>query len=138
MTQPMTRGAIMTEYARKITNRLADADASLRDAVATGDTNALMIGMAEREASLVATEDLVGELDLAGLAAAEHAAIIRLMVQALERSQVAQAALEAEMFSARREIIRALAVEPAPLPRGVPERSGYAFPPLRRGLRSTG
>ncbi len=138
MTQPQTRGQIMTEYAKGITARLAAADASLRDAVRLGDTDALLQGMAEREAALTATEDLVGELDLSGLAAAEHAAIIRLMVQALERSQVAQAALEAEMFTARREVIRELAAQPALRPRQAPERSGYVFQPFRRGLRQTG
>lgn len=78
-----TRGELMADYARGITARLAVADESLRVAVEIGDTAALLVGMAEREASLTATEDLVGELDLAGLSAAEHASIIRLMVQAL-------------------------------------------------------
>jgi len=131
-----TRGEIMADYARGITARLAVADESLRVAVEIGDTSALLVGMAEREASLTATEDLVGELDLAGLSAAEHASIIRLMVQALERSQVAQAALEAEMFRARREAARALAL-PTPRPR-LGDRVGYAFEPARKVLRSTG
>ena len=97
-----TRGVLMADYARGISERLSNADRALRQAVVDGDTQALLIGMAEREASLAATEDLVSELDLSGLSAVEHAAIIRLMVQALERSQVAQAALEAEMFRADR------------------------------------
>lgn len=139
MSTFQTRAQIMTEYATGITGRLAAADALLRQAVAAGDTDALLAGMAEREAALAATEELVGELDLAGLAAAEHAAIIRQMVQALERSQVAQAALEAEMFTARRRVIRELAA-PGDEPRTgpLPQRSGYALPPYRRGLRSTG
>ncbi len=136
MTIVQTRGQIMTEYAHAITVRLAAADEALRLAVITGDTEALLVGMAEREASLTATEDLVGELDLSSLSAAEHASIIRSMVQALERSQVAQAALEAEMLMARREAARALTV---PISRTRPtERAGYAFAGVQKRLRSTG
>lgn len=131
-----TRGALMADYARGISERLSNADRALRQAVVDGDTQALLIGMAEREASLAATEDLVSELDLPGLSAAEHAAIIRLMVQALERSQVAQAALEAEMFRARRKLARALST-PEPLVRTT-ERTGYAIPVPRKLIRSTG
>ena len=136
MSIVQTRGQIMAEYAHAITVRLAAADEALRLAVVAGDTEALLVGMAEREASLTATEDLVGELDLSGLAAAEHASIIRQMVQALERSQVAQAALEAEMFLARREAVRALAIpESRTRP---PERAGYAFAGVPKLLRLTG
>ena len=131
-----TRGALIADYARGISERLSNADRSLRQAVVDGDTQALLIGMAEREASLAATEDLVSELDLPGLSAAEHAAIIRLMVRALERSQVAQAALEAEMFRARRKLARALST-PEPLVRTT-ERTGYAIPVPRKLIRSTG
>ena len=136
MNMMQTRGEIMAEYALGITVRLADADTALRLAVIAGDTEGLLVGMGEREASLTATEDLVGELDLSGLSAAEHASIIRQMVQALERSQVAQAALEAEMFKARREAARALAL-PVPHAPSV-ERSGYGFATARALLRSTG
>lgn len=136
MSIVQTRGQIMAEYAHAITVRLADADEALRLAVVAGDTEALLVGMGEREASLTATEELVGELDLSGLSAAEHASIIRQMVQALERSQVAQAALEAEMFLARREAARALAI---PVSRTRPmERAGYAFAGMQKRLRSTG
>lgn len=136
MSIVQTRGQIMAEYARGITSRLAAADEALRLAVIAGDTEALLMGMGEREASLTATEDLVGELDLSGLSAAEHAAIIRQMVQALERSQVAQAALEAELFEARRTAARALA---QPMPRfRAGERAGYALPLHRSSLRTTG
>jgi hypothetical protein len=136
MSTVQTRGEIMAEYARTITGRLAAADEGLRLAVVAGDTEALLVGMGEREASLAATEDLVGELDLSGLSAAEHAAIIRLMVQSLERSQVAQAALEAELFEARRNAARQLA---APMPRfRAGERAGYALPHHRASLRTTG
>lgn len=131
-----TRGQIMAEYAEGITSRLAGADEELRLAVLVGDTEALLVGMAEREASLSATEDLVGELDLAGLSAAEHAAIIRRMVQALERSQVAQAALEAEMFAARRAAAGALARSNRRPP--LLEHAGYARPVARTVLCSTG
>ncbi|MBX7120439.1 MAG: hypothetical protein K1X31_15710 [Gemmatimonadaceae bacterium] len=139
-----TRGEIMAEYAAGIARRLGEADASLRLAVEQGDTGALMVGMAEREAALAATEDLVGELDLAGLSAQEHAAIIRTMVQSLERSQVAQAALEAELFQARRQVLRELegpARRDAGLPMAAPgagARSGYGFRPLKKVLGSTG
>jgi hypothetical protein len=136
MSIVQTRGQIMVEYASGITARLAAADESLRLAVQQADTGALLIGMAEREASLAATEDLVGELDLSGLSAAEHASIIRQMVQALERSQVAQAALEAELFVARRNAARALA-EPMSVPRSG-DRPGYGFAGPRVVLRSTG
>ncbi|MBL8995762.1 MAG: hypothetical protein KJZ74_12370 [Gemmatimonadales bacterium] len=136
MSLVQTRGALMTEYARGICARLANADQALRESVAAGDSAALLVGMAEREASLAATEDLVGELDLSGLSAAEHAAIIRLMVQALERSQVAQAALEAELFRARRAVVRALS-EPAARA-GAVDRSGYSLQVPRKVLRSTG
>lgn len=136
MSTVLTRGEIMSEYALGITHRLASADDALRLAVVAGDTEALLVGMAEREASLTATEDLVGELDLAGLSAAEHASIIRQMVQALERSQVAQAALEAELFVARREAARALAL---PVRRFRPaDVTGYAAQTPKRLLRSTG
>lgn len=136
MTVVQTRGEIMAEYARGITGRLAAADEALRLSVLAGDTEALLVGMGEREACLVATEDLVGELDLSGLSAAEHAAIIRQMVQALERSQVAQAALEAELFEARRNAARKLA---EPMPRMRPaDRSGYSLPLHRGSLRTTG
>lgn len=136
MSIVQTRGEIMAEYAHGITVRLAEADEALRLAVVAADTEALLIGMGEREASLTATEDLVGELDLSGLSAAEHASIIRQMVQALERSQVAQAALEAELFLARREAARALAL---PVPRSRPtERVGYGFSGVQKLLRSTG
>ena len=131
-----TRGVLIADYARGISERLSNADRALRQAVVDGDTQALLIGMAEREASLAATEDLVSELDLSGLSAVEHAAIIRLMVQALERSQVAQAALEAEMFRARRKLARALST-PEPLVRTT-ERTGYAIPVPRKLIRSTG
>jgi hypothetical protein len=136
MSIVQTRGQIMVQYASGITARLAAADESLRLAVQQADTGALLIGMAEREASLAATEDLVGELDLSGLSAAEHASIIRQMVQALERSQVAQAALEAELFVARRNAARALA-EPMSTPRSG-ERPGYGLAGPRLVLRSTG
>lgn len=136
MSLVQTRGQLMAEYARGIIVRLAAADESLRLAVQNADTGALLIGMAEREASLAATEDLVGELDLSGLSAAEHASIIRQMVQALERSQVAQAALEAELFVARRAAARALD-EPMPeLRQG--ERQGYGLTGPRFLIRSTG
>ncbi len=136
MSLVQTRGQIMAEYARGITARLAEADESLRLAVQLADTGALLIGMAEREAALAATEDLVGELDLSGLSAAEHASIIRQMVQALERSQVAQAALEAELFVARRAAARALA---EPMPELRPgDRPGYGLTGPRLVLRSTG
>jgi len=136
VTLVQTRGQIMAEYAHGITVRLAAADEALRLAVGAGDTEGLLVGMGEREAALTATEDLVGELDLSGLSAAEHASIIRQMVQALERSQVAQAALEAEMFRARREAARALAL---PMPRLRPtDRAGYALPTAPKLLRSTG
>ncbi len=131
-----TRGQIMAEYADGITSRLAGADEELRMAVMVGDTEALLVGMAEREASLSATEDLVGELDLAGLSSAEHAAIIRRMVQALERSQVAQAALEAEMFAARRAAAGALASSNRRPP--LLEQDGYARPVARKVLCSAG
>jgi hypothetical protein len=130
MSIVQTRGQIMVEYASGITARLAAADESLRLAVQQADTGALLIGMAER------TEDLVGELDLSGLSAAEHASIIRRMVQALERSQVAQAALEAELFVARRNAARALA-EPMSAPRPG-DRPGYGLAGPRLVLRSTG
>lgn len=136
MSTVLTRGEIMAEYALGITQRLATADDALRLAVVAGDTEALLVGMAEREASLTATEDLVGELDLAGLSAAEHASIIRRMVQALERSQVAQAALEAELFVARREAARELAL---PVRRFRPaDVAGYRAQVPKRLLRSTG
>ena len=107
-----------------------------RQSIGASMAAALLVGMAEREASLSATEELVGELDLAGLSAAEHASIIRQMVQALERSQVAQAALEAELFVARREAARALAL---PMRRArAAEFAGYAVPTPKRLLRSTG
>ena len=131
-----TRGQLMAEYAEGITSRLAGADEALRLAVMLGDTESLLVGMAEREASLSATEDLVGELDLAGLSAAEHAAIIRRMVQALERSQVAQAALEAEMFAARRSAAGALARSNRRPP--LLDPTGYARPVARKVLCSTG
>ncbi len=138
MTQPQTRGMIMAEYARSIADRLAFADESLRLAVREGDTGALLIGMAEREAALAASEDLVGELDLAGLSAAEHASIIRTMVQSLERSQVGQAALEAELFESRRQVLRELgeparrAMQPAAV------RGAYGTAVPGKGLRRTG
>lgn len=136
MNMVQTRGQLMADYAHGITTRLAAADEALRLAVLTGDTESLLQGMGEREAALGATEDLVGELALSGLSAAEHAAIIRLMVQALERSQVAQAALEAELFRARREAARALAV---PMPHfRAGERAAYAVPGRRLSLRTTG
>lgn len=136
MSIVQTRGQLMADYASGITSRLSAADESLRLAVIAGDTESLLQGMGEREAALTATEDLVGELSLAGLSAAEHAAIIRLMVQALERSQVAQAALEAELFRARREASRALA---QPMPQFRPgERAAYAIPGRRPSLRTTG
>lgn len=136
MSIVQTRGVLMAEYARGISDRLATADKSLRETVAVGDTAGLLVGMAEREASLAATEDLVGELDLAGLSAAEHASIIRVMVQALERSQVAQAALEAELFRARRKVVQALAIPAHRL--GPIEQSGYAHRYPKKVLRSTG
>lgn len=136
MSIVQTRGQIMAEYAHAIAVRLADADEALRQAVVAGDTEALLIGMGEREASLTATEDLIGELDVLSLSAAEHASIIRQMVQALERSQVAQAALEAEMFLARREAARAPAI-PVSRTRTM-ERVGYAFAGVQKPLRSTG
>jgi hypothetical protein len=131
-----TRGSIMAEYARGICERLAQADDALKAAVAAADLDALLVGMGEREASLTATEDLVSELDLSGLSAAEHASIIRQMVQALERSQVAQAALESEMFKARREAARSLN-QPMPRPR-LMERSGYGLSLSRKVLGQAG
>ncbi len=136
MTLVQTRGAIMADYARSICERLAQADEALRSAVAAADIDALLVGMGEREASLCATEDLVSELDLAGLSAAEHASIIRQMVQALERSQVSQAALESEMFRARRNASRDLN-SPAPRFRG-PERAGYGLTLTRKVLGQAG
>lgn len=139
MTESRTRGNIMAEYARTIGERLAEADTSLRVAVVSGDSGSLLIGMAEREAALAATEELVGELDLAGLSSAEHAAIIRSMVQSLERSQVAQAALEAELFNARRDVLRELGAPARPDVVGTPFRQGgYTLQAPRKGLRSTG
>ncbi len=131
-----TRGSLMADYARGICERLAEADEALKAAVAAADLDALLVGMGEREASLTATEDLVSELDLSGLSASEHAAIIRQMVQALERSQVAQAALESEMFKARREASRSLN-QPMPRPRGL-ERSGYGLSLSRNAIGQLG
>jgi hypothetical protein len=58
------------------------------------------------------------------------------MVQALERSQVAQAALESEMFKARREAQRSLN-QPMPRPR-LMERSGYGLSLSRKVLGQAG